>query len=121
MVLNIVGHLQVSSTHVSFILDTEIHPQIIENPKIYPDVEDNRLVFKCEFNSSTVEDVARFYVSWFEEFPLEQLNKLDILKGTERIARLEVSLNSSHDGPQFKLGKTVSLIIFWFLNILHFS
>ena len=84
----------------------------MENPRVYPDVEDHRLVFKCEFKSNTKEDVARFHVSWFEEFPLKQLNKIDILKGTERVAKLQILLNSSRDASQFRLGKTVGFKIF---------
>ena len=106
-VSNIVSDLYTSCISISFILDTEIHPQIIGSPRIYPDVEDNRLVFKCEFNSSTKEEVARYNVSWFEESPLKQLSKVHILKGMERVAKLEIFPNSSHAGSQFRLGKTV--------------
>ena len=95
--------------NITFIITTEMHPQILESPRLYPEVEGNRLVFKCEFKSNTKEDVARFHVSWYEESPLRQLGKVDILKGTERVAKLQRSLNSSSGMSLFRLGKTVCI------------
>ena len=85
-----------------------MYPKILEKPRFFPDVENNRLVFKCEVKTDTKEEVARFHVTWYEEFPLRQINQIDILKGTERIARLQNPLNSTYGTPLFRLGKRVS-------------
>ena len=92
--------------YISFQIET--HPQILESPKVYPDLEDNQLVFKCEFKSNTIEDAARFHVSWFEEFPLQQLDKTELINGTDRVARLFMRSTSSNGSPIFRLGKKVS-------------
>ena len=71
-------------------------------------MEDDKLVFLCEFKSKTVEEVARFHVSWYEESPIKQLDKTEILTGTERVAKLSMN-NTSSDGKEiFRLGKKVS-------------
>ena len=93
--------------------DVETHPQIVESPRVYSEVENNRLLFKCEFNSTTKEDVARFNVSWYEESPFKKLSHFRILKGRERVAILAIPANSS----QFRLGKTVGVNIFCHLLV----
>ena len=79
-------------------------------------VEGNQLVFKCEFKSNTEEDAARFQVSWYQEFPLKQLNQIETLKGKERVAKLLVNHNCSQASSIFRLGKTVCLNHFQFFT-----
>ena len=86
---------------------SETHPQILEAPRVYPEVEDNQLIFNCEFKSDTVEEAARFHASWFEEAPIRQLDKIEILNGTERVATLPIDSASSDGTAIFRLGKKV--------------
>ena len=75
---------------------------------MYPDVVDDKLIFKCEFKSYTEEDCARFHVSWYEEFPLKELDNAEIINGTERVSRLLLDSTSADGSPIFRLGKKVS-------------
>ena len=74
-----------------------------------------------------MEDAARFHVSWYEENPVKKLSQINILKGRERVAKLEMHMNSSHGGSEFRLGKTVGINIicqsfcsYQSLSITHF-
>ena len=97
------------TTFILLTFELETQPQISEAPKVYADVENDRLVFKCEFTSDTQEDVARFHISWYEEFPLKQLDKNEVINGTERVARLLLDSTSSERSPIFRLGKQVCM------------
>ena len=113
MTLSDLDDFELTIQHFSLLILGD-YPRILESPRVYPDVEDAQLVFKCEFKSNTKEDVARFHVSWYEELPIKQLDKTEIINGTNRVAKLQMRITSSSDSPVFRLGKKVG---FGFLTI----
>ena len=73
-----------------------------------------------------MEDAARFHVSWYEESPVKKLSQINILKGRERVAKLEMHMNSSHGGSEFRLGKTVGVnivcrLVSNYKSLVHYS
>ena len=68
-------------------------------------MKNNKIAFKCEFETEKDEEAARFEVTWFEASPLRQINETQILSGLERNATLQ---DRSDGAPLFSLGMTVS-------------
>lgn len=75
-------------------------------PNVSPAIRDNRLEFRCKFQSNSTDPNGRFEVTWYEGSPSNQINKTDILKGSGRVA----ILRNSDSQKLFRLGTTVSCI-----------